>query len=196
MGFRLNNLLSIISFISILAGASLLAKPLCAEELLKKMTQENVTAFIQEATEITAGKREDMTPEQIAEFLDRHLEKKAHFKSLIKYNIPGYPPQDTTMSLDKKEYIEGIAKGKETLEGYESEILIKSVKILKNGTEAMVQTNGYEAGIMPMPVEGGTTKNVPMEGNSICSQILVLNDGIIQMYGANCETVVNFMPDN
>ena len=47
-----------------------------------------------------------------------------------------------------------------------------------------------------MPVEGGTTKNVPMEGNSICSQILVLNDGIIQMYGANCETVVNFMPDN
>lgn len=158
-----------------------------------QLTEDAITAFIEETTAISAGQLE-RDPEDIREYLEKHLHKKARFRSSIRYNIPGFPGQETSMSLKKSEYIEGIEQGAQALSDYENEITIEKIKISKDKTRATVMTSGIERGSMPMAIDGKTTEFVPVEGSSSCNQILRMDDDVIQMYSAICKTVVNFQP--
>lgn len=173
----------------VLSAAVLLAflMPLPAHAL-DELTEENVTAFITETTEITAG-RSDMSIEQVLEYLDRHIDKKGFFKSTMKFHMPEQPAQETTMSLDKKDFMKSIEAGSKTINDYETEIHIKSIKISKDGKKATVQTVGREQAMMPIEIDGQLAE-LPVDGISSCLQILMLNAGVIQMYNANCTTEI------
>lgn len=181
-------------FSAILAVLAFTVGPAGAASKIAKLTEENVTAFINKTTEITAGGVTDMSPEEIAAYLEGHIEKKARFKSTMKYNIPGYPPQETSMSLEKKDFIESVKKGAEEISDYDSEIQIESIKISSKGDKATVGTTSIEHGMMPMSLDGVSTQMIPVDGSSSCTQILTLEKGVIQMFGANCVTVINFTP--
>lgn len=192
---RLRDALKTFLLISCLTATSFAVSPARATEKIDTLTEENVRAFIEKTTELTAGKNSEMTADEIADYLDAHIEKRARFKSTMKYNIPGYPQQETALNLEKRDFMDNVKKGTESVTDYESAIEIDSIQISSKGDKATVTTTSTESGMMPLSVDGTTTDIVPIEGSSNCTQILTLEDGVIQMYGANCVTVVNFLAE-
>jgi hypothetical protein len=186
-----------IAFLSICvaAGAMGISKAACAQTA-DKLTEQNIRGFIEETTRITSGGNLESSPEEIIAYLERHLDEDAHFKTTIIYNVPGYPAQKSSLSVDKKDFIATIRQGSESVSDYSNDIKIKSIKISGDGKKSTVQTTGQETGVMPIPDENGVVQDVPIEGVSECAQIISLSkDGIIQMYNAICKTVVNFTLD-
>lgn len=156
------------------------------------LTKQNVKAFIEETTDITTGNGE-LSAEKINTYLDKHLDKKARFKSVMKYHIPGMPSQEVSFSLGKDEFMQSVRKGAESTQDYETVVEIRDIKIASNGKKAFVKTKNTEYATMAVPTDTGGSEAVPMEGVSECMQILSLNKGIIQMYSANCVTNIQFM---
>ena len=194
MILRMRNILSVIVFFSVFMGVFGLPSHGFATQKYKKLTEEIITTFIEKTTKITSGQSYTMSTDEVVDYLNVHLEKQARFKSTIKYNIPGYPPQENSISLKKKDFIDSIKAKSETLAYYESSIKIENIKISRDKRKATVQTTGYETGVMPMPMEGGGTQDVNVEGESRCTQILVLSKkNILQMYNANCTTNIHFL---
>jgi hypothetical protein len=159
----------------------------------KKLTERDVRDFIIKTTKITNGDNRRISQEEVREYLGNHLHKEGFFKSIISYNIPGFPTQNNTLSLNKDQFTDSILNGQQTLEDYRTEVNVKNIRISKDGEKATVTTISREQGEMPVPGEGGDTELISVEGQSTCSQILLLNDEYIQMYSANCRTDINFM---
>lgn len=172
-----------------MTGLALPARAQAVEEL----TEENVTEFITQTSAIAAGYENGMSSDEVLQFLDDHLESHARFKSVMRYTIPGYDPQETSMSLSKEEFMDNVKNSPKKVEDYENSVLIRSVKISSDGKKATVQTHGKESGEMPIKDENGEDVNLPMHGVSACDQIIMLSKkGVIQMYSANCVTEVEF----
>lgn len=158
-----------------------------------KLTDSNVRNFVEDATALTTGDN-DLSVDQTVRFLKKHLHKKARFKSVISYILPGFPPQDTALSFDKDDYIENIKNSVGAVEGHESVVEIKSIHITSNGKQAIVITDSKETGVMQVPLPDKTTEAVPIEGFTHCNQIIRLSRrGVIQMYNAVCDTKVEFI---
>ncbi len=189
-GMRLTN--SIRAGLFCAALIALLTPTLAVAGKLNKLSESDIKSFIVETTKITSGQAIYRSNDEIRNYLDRHLHKKGFFKSKIRYIVPGFPSQENTLSLDKEQFIESILSGQQALENYYSEVDVKKVRISKDKTKATVVTKSKESGVMPVPGEGGKAEKIPVEGKSTCDQILKLEDGVIQMYSATCETDINF----
>lgn len=160
-----------------------------------KLTDSNVRDFVEEATALTSG-LSDSSIDETVYFLDTHLHKKARFKSVISYVLPGFPPQETALSFKKKDYIENIQNSISTIEDHESVVEIQSIQITSDGKQAVVITSGKETGMMQVPLPDNTFESVPMEGFTDCNQIIRLSrQGIIQMYNAVCNTTIQFISE-
>lgn len=186
------SLLSTIFTFFVLFAALLAYSPAYSQDTYSKLNESNIKNFINLTSKITSGSDSGMTQEEVALYLDTHLDKKARFKSTMQYNIPGHPPQETSMSLDKKEFIKSIEDGAKSVTDHKYEININNIDISKDGKKATVQTSGFETGIMPIVAEG-VEQNVPVEGSSDCNQVISLSKkGVIQMQSAQCITVISF----
>lgn len=182
-------------FFTVVLGALLMVKPLSpclAKDKIKLLTEGNVKAFIEKTTDVTSTNSDNLSVQKIQAYLDKHLEKKAKFKSIMTYHFPEMPPQKTTLDLSKAEFMKSVSEGAETIDSYDTLVEIKQIKIASNGKKAFVKTENTEYASMPVPTETGGTEYVPIEGVSECTQILSLNSGVIQMYSANCTTDVYF----
>lgn len=162
---------------------------------VKKLNKKNITEFIEKTTDIASGNSLENV-EEIQEFLTIHLHEKARFKSSMKFNIPGFPTQETALTLNKEDFIEHARQGASALSDYQNEITIKSIKISKDKRKATVQTISQESGMMDIDDGTGNAQQVPVEGSSSCQQIIMLNNkNYIQMYQANCKTEIFFQGD-
>lgn len=159
-----------------------------AQSKVDKLTDGNIRFFIEDLSKITSGEQLNGNPKYAEIFLEKHLHPNARFKSVMQYNIPGLPPQENSVALDKTEYIQNIESGTQVLQNYENETHIVEIKISSDQRKATIQTQGIERGTMS--AEG---QEIPVEGNSTCHQIIMLSKkGVIQMYNANCQTVISF----
>lgn len=181
-----------ISSLYLLAASFVVAPSFVWADDIGQMTEKNVKAFIENTTEVTSGQG-DLSAEKVKDYLDKHLEEKARFKSVMKYHMPGLPVQEAELILDKEGFMESVSEGAEQIEGYETLVEIDEIKVASNGKKAFVKTKNTEYATMPVPTETGDTEDVPMEGFSECTQILSLNSGVIQMYSANCVTNIHFL---
>lgn len=179
----------VVSFVFCISFSS----PILADEHISALTEANIKAFIENTTDVTTSNSQDLSVEEMKAYLDKHLEDKAKFKSVMKYHIPNMPMQEATLALDKDGYMDSVTKGAESVEGYETLIEIEEIKVSSNGKKAFVKTSNTEYANMAIPTESGNFEEVPIEGVSECTQILSLNRGVIQMYSANCVTEVNFL---
>lgn len=171
----------------------LLSKPVWADSVINRLTETNVSNFITDTTHITTDNSGGLSSSKIKDYLDKHIEDKARFKSSIKYHIPGMPPQKAVISLSKAEFMDQVDEGTKKIEGYETVVEIEEIKIDSGGKKAFVKTTNTEYAMMPIPTDTGGVEEVPMEGVSNCRQILSLNSGVIQMFSANCTTNVMFL---
>lgn len=159
----------------------------------EKLTRNNIKEFIKETTALTSGQKKDVSNDEIAFYLENHLDPDARFKSVVTFAMPGFPAQERELSVNKEEFIEQTLSGEKALGDYKNKIRVGSIKIAKNGRRASVKTTGIETGTMAIPNAEGGSEDVPVEGVSSCDQILKLSDsGNIQMYNANCKTTIEF----
>ncbi len=160
------------------------------------LTEDQVREFIEETTAITSGNAHGYSTKKILAYLDKHIDKRARFKSIIEYSVPGFPPQETEMSLDKKEFIKNIEEGIEALDDYSSEVEIESINIAPEGQQAIAITISDEKGIMNATDGDNNAKamNIPLEGTTKCTQTISRDqkNGTIQMFNAICKTSVRF----
>lgn len=171
-----------------------MALPARADDPIRALTEANIKDFIENTTDVTTGNSHELSAKKIAEYLDLHVDDKAVFKSLMKYNIPGMPPQEASLHLNKDQFMSSVTQGAEKVEGYETLVEIDEIKISSNGEKAFVKTTNTEYATMPIPSQNdGDAEEVPIEGVSKCTQILSLHHGAIQMFSANCVTEVNFL---
>lgn len=160
---------------------------------VRKLDKNIIEKFIEKTSEITSGQDLNMSQDEIQTFLKRHLHKDSRFKSVIKFQIPGYPEQVSSMALDKNEFMDSIKAGSQKIEEYYNKVEILDVKISSDKRKATVKTQGTETGIMTISPDGIEQQRVPIEGNSTCNQIITINrKHIVQMYNANCTTTINF----
>ncbi len=177
----------------VLCAVFLLAAPHVSHAGKKgQLDESSIREFVEQTTEITS-KNTSMSPDQVRAYLELHLHKKGFFKSEIRYNIPGYPSQTNTLSLDKPQFIDSILSGQQALEDYEIKLNIEEINISRDGGKATLRTSSIERGMMPVPREDGKSESIPVEGSSTCSQIIMLENGEQQMYSANCVTEITFL---
>jgi len=169
---------------------SLILMTASTHAMAERLTEDNVSDFIQETSRLTAAQyAEDFDKDAVRDYLDKHLHEDARFKSTMSYAIPGHDAQRNAISLDKKKYIESIMDAPKALGGYDIDIEITDIRIAKDGANAIVQTRSREQGTMEVPGAGA----VPMEGVSNCNQVLVMSKrDVIQMYSAQCQTDIQF----
>lgn len=182
-------------FLAILATFSMqTALAQVKSERIKKFTDDNISAFIEDTSILTSNQNIDRDLSEIHAYLDRHIDKKARFRTSITYNMPGVPGTEKILSLKKKDYIEQIKKGADAVDHYHSEIEIENIRISKDKKTASLNTVTTESGIMEVPGPEGNKEEVAIEGRSECFQVLKIGKkGYIQMYSANCATTMNFL---
>ena len=183
--------LLLLSFVAFFA-----LSPHAAQAGVSALTEQNVIDFIKKTSKIADGHSKEMNAEQARNYLQKHVQEAARFKSTVEFHIGGYPSQETTMSMDKKQFMEAAAESAGKVSDYHAEIEILNVKIAANGKSAVVETKSKEEVIIPIPTEGGETQEMPIEGDSICSQTIMLSkQGVIQMFSAQCTTDISFIGD-
>ncbi len=174
--------------------ADALAQDFSRSKKLKQLSETNVTAFIEKTSALNSHQNLDRDNKQIADYLDRHIDKKARFRSNMVFIMPGLPEQQKTLTLAKEDYIDQVQTGAAEIEHYYSEIDISNVDLSKNKKTASVNTVMSESGIMEVIDETGSSESIPFEGQSECFQVLKLSKkGYIQMYSANCNTTMTFL---
>ncbi len=160
----------------------------------KKLTDANITAFIEEMSSMSSGHSLSHSSEQIKDFLNAHLHPNARFKSIMQYNVPGQPPQQSALALDKAKFMENIQAGAQAMEDYESNVEITQINISKDGRKATLNTQSQESGMMSVDDQSGSgVEKASVVGASLCVQIVMLSkQDIIQLYNANCNTSISF----
>lgn len=181
-----------------------LAAVLCAQATLAAaaeeafvtgLTEENIVGFLQDMRHRSMGENGDFGPDETIAWLERHMNPGGRFVSNLRYEIPGYPTQDTEMTLGRDDFIAGVVEGRSVIRDYSTLIKIEEMKISGSGQSATVRTTGTEKGLMPWPNEKGEQEYVPVEGHSDCQQkIAVSLNNYIQLSEADCKTVITFLP--
>lgn len=180
------------AFCVLFSGTALYSAPSLAQ-VIEKLDRNNIKSFIETATLMSQGGASDMSQEDVLAYLRDHIHDDARFVTSMTFKMPGMPPQETQMTIQKPEFIQGVQEADKAVNGYENEVDIKKIKIAVNKKSATVQTVGKEEGEMPMQLESGDVQYVPIEGVSECTQTLGLsNAGLIQMMDAKCKTTIEF----
>lgn len=170
---------------SLLAVSCAALSFLPCDALADSLTEDKIRAFLDQSTLLT-HQDNDMSDEQIADYLDDHVDDRGVFKSTIMYDIPGYPPQMRDVALNKSDFIKNIIDGRKTMENYTSSVTLKHADI--QGNKATIRTETIESGIAPM----NDTDRAAFDGRSSCNQTLYENGGDIVLSSAACETIITF----
>lgn len=158
-----------------------------------KLTEANVTAFVDDIAKAAAGLRTDMTQHTLVEYLMAHLTENSRYATSITYRVGNTGPQERDMEMGRMEFINFVLQGLKSMEKHETKTKIDYIKVEDSGKAAHVVVTNYERGMMPMDDGFGDVQKVPILGTSYCEQKVVLSSaGIIQLDGAECTTTINF----
>lgn len=160
-------------------------------QAIENLSEENIRAFIEKTSLITAGKETEMSADEIDTYLSAHIHPQAKFKSTMRFSIPGFEPQETKLALNKDGFIKNVHKTSTSVSDIESQLEVSNIRIMGNGRRATLQTRSLESGTIPVS-DQIEVQDVPMAGISTCAQTLILTEDVIQMYSADCKTDLEF----
>ncbi len=171
-------------------------------DYVTSLDEETVKKFIADVQRMVMTGMQTMTADDVANWFNNHIATKARFESMMKYEMPGYPAQDSTMSIGKEEYINGILSARSTMSDYQQDVQIQEIKIGNGGRSAKVRTKITETGNMPWPKDGAMPDGrppemvpMPVTGTAECEQTIGISiNNFIQMQKAACRTVMSFDP--
>jgi len=65
---------------------------------------------------------------------------------MMTYDIPGFPPQEKKMSLNREEFIENVIAGRQAIKDYTSSVALKNSDVSGDSKRATIKTEGRESG--------------------------------------------------
>lgn len=167
-------------------------------DFVTRLTEQNLLSFLQEVQDIATGKRVEMADDEVIDYMNNHIADKAEFKSIVRYEVPGFPNKDIEMKIGKPEYINTIVKGRYTLQDYNTAVTLDDLKIENNGKRATFTSITDEQGLMPFPKDKNNPDDIeilPIKGTTKCAQVMIVSfNNFIQMATANCRTIISFDP--
>ena len=113
--------------------------PAFAKGKVETLTKANVKNFIERTSHMTTSGTASVPLKKIKKYLDKHIEDRARFKTVMQFNMPGLPPQEQKISLTKEDFISNVEKGGESIQDYEHLIEIDSIKISSDQKKAFVK---------------------------------------------------------
>jgi hypothetical protein len=157
---------------------------------VQMLTEDNVTAFIRDVSDITAGRRTAMDAYAVTAYFMQHVADDGAFKSNIRSSIPGMAERDVTM--DKKAFISDVLQDMRQRGQHDATIKIEDIRITDNGRTATAITTSDESGAVQVTSpDSNDTSMVPVKAVSYCEQTISLADNhVIQMKEATCTTDV------
>lgn len=159
------------------------------------LTEKDIKEFVIKTSSVMDGTAGEEGEEDVQTYLEMHLNPEGLFKSEMTYNIPGYPAQKNMMALDRTQFIESVVDGRKSMQGYKADVSIQKIEILDGGRRARVQVRSRESGTLTLQSAEGEEETLPVEGISLCDQVLVLGEeGEIQILGAECRSEMSFAP--
>lgn len=168
------------------------------KDFVALLDETNIRQFLEEVSQISTGQRADLLDEDVVDYFTNHMAEKGEFQSTMRYQIPGFPTQDTVMKLSRDEYINVVVKGRFMLEDYTTAVDVQDLKISGNGKSATFKSITRERGKMPFlkdPEKKDVIEMIPIQGESVCDQKLIVSfNNFIQMAQAECTTVISFDP--
>lgn len=179
--------------LSVLLSLFLAPYPAYAES--GNFTEDDIRDFVMRTSSVMDGTAESEDGVDVQSYLTTHLSPEGLFKSEMTYNIPGYPAQKNTMALDRTQFIESVLDGRKSLQGYKADVSIQKIGITDGGQRANVRIRSRESGTMTMQTAEGQEETLPVEGISLCDQVLIFSeDGEIQILSADCRSEMTFAP--
>lgn len=165
------------------------------EPRIRALTTENIKAFLNILQEIGQG-QDNLPYDMSAEtYLQRHLADNAYYESAMVFNIPGMPPEKTTMKMDKLQYIHSLQKGLSIMHAHETTMKIDKIDIARNKRQATLETTITEKGEIPWGEKNGAPRMVNVIGISECEQNIVIPPiNRIQLAKAVCSTKIKLDP--
>jgi hypothetical protein len=178
-------------FIALTLSATVLSKT--GDDKITTLTEDNITLFVNELADVSAGLKPDMDQYKIVDYMMAHLTEGGIYKSNISYNIEDSGEQERDMEMDRMKFISYVLEGLKAMEKHETRVDIQYIKIDDSGQGATVMLTNYERGVMPSTDAFGDEAMVPVLGTSFCEQHVILSlEKTIQLDGATCTTTINF----
>lgn len=171
-------------------------------DFVTKLSEDNVRTFIADIQRVVSAGSGGAAADEVANWFNNHIADKARFDSVMQYEMPGYAAQESTMSLGKEEYINGVLSAGAAMSDYKQDVQIVDIKISGGGRSAKVKTRITETGQMPWPKDEpapdgrvGDMVPMPVKGVADCEQTIGISiNNFIQMQKAECRTVMSFDP--
>ncbi len=168
------------------------------DDFIQALNEDNIRKFLSEVSAITTGQRPDMLDDDVIDYFNNHMADNGSFKTVMRYQVPGFPNKDIDMKFKKEDYIDTVVNGRYMLEDYQTQVDIQDLKISAGGKAATFKSITKERGRMPFVKDEKSkevTELIPIEGESICEQKLIVSfNNFIQMASADCKTVISFDP--
>lgn len=192
--FELLGMMAFQTFLVLIVGISLMTTS--KQSSPTTLTASVVEQFIQELSEVTAGKKEDMDSPAVTEYLMKHLSRNGKFKTQMTYIDETMEKREEDITMNKLDYISNVLQGLDGIEGHESSLHIEHINITPDGQEAFVVFSNYEEGRMPLPSQAGSMRKIAMSGTSYCEQKLGLTEKqVIQLLSESCMTDISFIDE-
>lgn len=174
-------------FSLVLLAACCLTTPTLAQEKIKTLTPETVSAFVNAMTEKTkpGGRLKD---EQVIAYLNTHLFDLGDYNSSVTFNVPHHHPQTRAIQLTKAQFISNVIAGRQSIRQHQSGVAIHDIEIADNNQEATFRTVTSERG--EMPIEG---QYVSFTGETECIQKIALDGAIPVILSADCTSDMTFI---
>lgn len=192
--FELLGMMAFQTFLVLIVGVSLMTTS--KEATPTTLTTASIEQFIEELSNVTAGKKEGMDSAGVTEFLMKHLASGGEFITQMTYIGETMEEREEDITMSKLDYISNVLQGLENIEEHESSLHIDHINISSDGQEALVVFSNYEEGRMPLPSQVSGMRKIAMSGTSYCEQKLGLTEKqVIQLLSENCITDISFIDE-
>lgn len=155
-----------------------------------RLTEENVSKFIQEMTNTALGLKPGMDQYATTMWFMDHLSETSAFKTNINIAQANGGTREATLEMGRMDYISQILKDQKAVQKRETQVNVEYVKIGENGQDASVIFTSIDKGVIPMTTEAGSYE-MPVSGTSYCEHKLGIRNNKIVVSGGTCTTNVN-----
>lgn len=152
-----------------------------------RLSEESVSAFIQEMAEVAHGKKEGLDQYGITTWFMDHIDDNSLFTATVNIAQANGDENQQTLEMNRMNYISHILQEIKGVQERESHLNIEYVKINEDGRTASVIYTSIDKGRMPV-ADQGTGYTVPVTGMSYCEQKVALRNATMKVSGGNCTT--------
>lgn len=155
-----------------------------------KLTNANISDFMNRLTLMTAGQNQKNDLLGTAEFLKKHIDDNGRFHGTLQYDLPNVDSSQKSFDFSKDDYISHVLQDLKAMPHRDAKIRIENISISGQSREALVITTSYENGEINVINTDDRPTQLAVTGIAYCEQKLALRNSVIRITDSNCSTSI------